>query len=105
MSSTASNRSSTYELLTHRLKTSLLSRTSDRAARPAPVLSENVKACVTEIKRAYGTKNDFDSDRANVERAISSSRPAPKPGSEKEATALRLYVGKRFRDLRKAAFG
>jgi hypothetical protein len=83
----------------------LLSGTDRHGPRPAPVLSENLAACVAALRAAFADAGAMDADRAALEAAIAASRP-PTPAADAAAAAraLHTHVQARYRELRGKAF-
>lgn len=89
-------------LLTSRLQTTLLSATHSHGPRAAPVLRENMAACVLALRACFADEHAMDQDRVALEAAIAASRPPP--ADDEAAKALHLHVKARYRALKKKAF-
>ena len=98
----AGAQAATYAEVTRLLSTMLLlGRGGDY--RPAPVLRENMVACIRALQAAYSSGAAMDADRKSLEAAILASRPAAERAAADTAT-VHNKVTKRFRDLRGKAF-
>lgn len=92
----------TYAEVTRLLSTMLLMGTRG-GYKPAPVLREDMLACVKTLAAAYASGAAMDADRASLEAAILASRPAVERAAA-DTAAVRAKVTSRFRELRGKAF-